>query len=431
MTTLDDLDGLIKQATTEGALGVEVLLRERVEHHASATTTRKRPRVDWRTSAELTVRVWVQGGRKGVMTGDPAEGADLVAQALASTFEAPEDPFGGPVGRLPGPAGALAIDDRRYARVDDEARVAVLDDLVDQARQDKRFTLTEGRYRDRRERRVFANSKGVRLDEHGTAFRLDARVEGAGLDLRQHTASTSFASVASLPLGTTLLRRGDELLQDGRQLEPGPVRVVLPPLAMSRLLAVLAERFGPNQIRGEGWLSTGGPGVSARLHLVDDAALPGGLRSRSFDDRGVPPVPLTVLREGQVAGRFLTPERARQLGTRPTGHCHGETVRAGNLVMREGTRSINALLTEHGGPSLQIDDLPDLSGLDLDTGALDVTVDGLVMAANETVGAMRGVRLTGNVATLLQGVVEVCNNTDRIGHIDAASIIADGLTLVG
>ena len=34
-----------------------------------------------------------------------------------------------------------------------------------------------------------------------------------------------------------------------------------------------------------------------------------------------------------------------------------------------------------------------------------------------------------NLLTLFSNVVEICNNTDRIGHVDAASMIADGLEL--
>lgn len=428
MTTLDDLDALIKLALSEGALGAEVYLREATTHRIDHDGRSRVQRVKRKTTASLTVRVWVKGGRLGVMEGLPANGADLLGQALASTFESPEDTYAGPVSRLPSPPAGLSILDRRYDKLDDEGRIAVLDDLVGQVRADKRFTLTTGRYRDTSERRALVNSKGVRLEEYGTHFALEGAVEGKELKLQQHTASRSFASVASLPLGTMLIRRGASLLQSGRTLPLGPVRVVLPPLAMSRLLNVMGERFDPVLLESGGFPNPAGAGLSPRLHVVDDGALVGGLRSRSFDDRGVPPVPLTLLREGQVGGRFLTPRQARLLGTRPTGHCTGTGLQAGNLVMREGTRSINALLTEHGGPSLKLDDL-DLSRLNLKTGKLDLRVNGIVMAANKEVGAMRDAHLVGNLSDLLTQVVEVCGDTDRIGHIDAASIIADGLHL--
>ena len=169
--------------------------------------------------------------------------------------------------------------------------------------------------------------------------------------------------------------------------------------------------------------------VSPKLHIVDDGQLPGGLHSRTFDDRGSFPVPVMLLQEGVIAGRYLTPERARSLDTRPTGHVWSKGLASNNLVMRAGTRSINAMLTERKGLSFLVDDLPNLSKVNLRTGHFRAKVNGIVMQDNKAVGAMRGVTLTGNLGTLFNNIVDLCNNTDRIGHVDAAAIIADGLEL--
>lgn len=424
MTTLDDLDVLLKQALAEGALAAEVLASR-----SHTTTLRHEPGravvPAAKTDERVTVRVWVEGGRVGAMTGALSEGGELVGQALAATFESPEDPFAGPVDRLGGPPAALSIRDRRYQHLDLDARREVVEDVVQQLRSDRRFDAGPVRYRDVHRVRQFVSSKGVRLEDEGTTFRVEAELVGEGLHLRQHSASRAFATVATLPLGTQLVQRADALLQGGRTLPSGPTRVVLPPLAMSRLLLPIGELFA-----GEGkGRFPGGGSLSHRLHVVDDGALPGGLRTQAFDDRGVTAVPLTLVKEGAPGSRFATPSSARARGTVSTGHFFDGALRPGNLVMREGTRSINALLTEHGGPSLLIDDLPDLSGIDFATGDLSLLVDGVVMDANKPVGAMRRVRLVGNLWTMLSNIVEVCNNTDRIGSVDAAAIIADGLAL--
>lgn len=427
--TLDDLEPLIKLARDEGALHVEVLREAVVGHRVVRSAGSGRSDASTFGHDQTTIRVWVEGGRVGSLAGPTSSASDLVGQALASTFESPEDPFAGPVGRLDTPSTALSIRDRRHDRIDAEAREEVVADVRQQLRADRRFTGGPVLYEDVLRHRQLVSSKGLRFDEEDTTFHLETSITGKGLELHQHTTSRSFASVASLPLGVNLLTRAEALLQAGKTLPGGPTRVVLTPLAMSRLLVALGERFTPERVATDGLIG-GGRRFSEKLHLVDDGGLAGGLRSATFDDRGVPPVPLTLLREGEVAGRFLTPERARQLGTRPTGHVWGGRLRSANLVMREGTRSWNALLTELGGPSLLVDDLFDLSGLDLATGALDLRVDGVVMDANQPVGAMRGVRLVGDLADLLSNIVHVCNNTDRIGHVDAAAIIADGLELV-
>lgn len=431
MSKMDELSALVDRAMSEGALGAEVL-RTSVQTRKVRARSTGRPTVRKSGGDEITVRVWVKGGRLGEMTGPPEEGAELVGQALASTFESPENASAGPIAKLGAPTDGLGIRDRRYDQLDDEGRIEVVQDTLRTASTDRRFEAGNIDYYDSLTWRGLSNSRGVHFHEESTTFGMTASISGQGLALEDRVASRSFASIASMPIGVQLVARGAELMQKGRTLEEGPVRVVLPPRAVARLLSEIGDHFTAAELAdGSFFLQDLGEvaSVSEKLHLVDDGGVTGGLRTRAFDDRGSLPVPLTLLREGVVAGRFLDPTRARRANTRPTGHVWGDSLRSNNLVLRGGTRSINAMLTERGGMSLQVDDLADLKKLSIKTGNIDVTVDGLVMDANKVVGAMRGVRLRGNLLDLLQNVVDVCNNTDRIGHVDAAAIIADGLTL--
>jgi predicted Zn-dependent protease len=210
--------------------------------------------------------------------------------------------------------------------------------------------------------------------------------------------------------------------------------VVLPPIAVASLIAALAERFSAEALSGDGWFlrprPDGRPAVDPRLHLQDDGAMPGGLRTRSFDDRGVAPVPLTLLREGRVDGRFVSPEAAHRLDARPTGHTRGGAQQPSNLILRSGTRSLSAALTDLGGISLQVDDLAGLpDGLDFATGQLGVRVHGVLLDGVRPIGVVRQRVLTGDLGVALNRVVEVCSDTDRIGHVDAPGLILDGLSL--
>lgn len=429
---MDELAKWVDLAMAQGARGAEVLVRRSHGWRLQLAPGAKKPSSAEVEAEELTIRVWVDAGRFGSQTGRPDQAEELLDQALASTFESPEDRFAGPVERIgPIPTG-LGVLDRRHERLELEDRVDALRDIARQAGQDERFGPEVFTYEDAKTWRGLANSRGIQFEEEASWFRLHGAIRGQGLRLEETAESRAFASIISLPLGTRLLQRGDELLRDGQVLPKGPVRVVLPPLPMARLLAVLGEHFTPEELSdGSFFLQDrdGARSVSDQLHVVDDGQLPGGLRTRAFDDRGSIPVPVMLLQEGAVAGRFLTPEKARSLETRATGHVYRDGLRANNLVMRAGTRSINALLTEIGGPSLIVDDLPDLSGLDRKTGDFEARVDAVVMEANDPVGAMRGVTLRGNLRDLFNNVLQICNNTDRIGHVDAASIIADGLEL--
>lgn len=432
MSEMVKLSSLVDLAVAQGARGAEVI---GVQGSGFTLKPGKNGTRHKETSRdELVVRVWVDAGRSGVKVGRLADGEDLVGQALASTYESAEDAHGGPVEKVGSIPTGLGVLDRRHANLELSDRIEALEDVLRQASQDERFEAVDFSYEDERTWRGVANSRGVHFEEHASEFHLTGAIQGQGLRLEEHQASRAFASIASLPLGTRLLQRANALLVDGAVLEPGPVRVVLPPRPMARLIAMLGEHFTPGELSDNSFLfqdQGATASVSTALHIVDDGLLPGGLRTRAFDDRGCFPVPVMLLREGVVAGRYLTPELARKLDTRATGHVYRSGLRSNNLVMREGTRSINAMLTERKGPSLVIDDLPNLKKLNLKTGAIEVKVDGIVMDANKPVGAMRGVTLRGNLVTLLSNVVCLCNNTDRIGHVDAASIIADGLELVG
>lgn len=431
MRTSNDLASLVDVALAQGAKGAEVVAR-RSQGWKLRLAGKGTPTSEETADEELVVRVWVEAGRTGIQRGRLDQGEELVGQALASTFESPEDSYAGPVEKLGTLPSGLSILDRRHPNLELNDRVDALQDVVHQASADRRFQPGVFEYEDSLMWRAVANSRGVEFEEQSSRFHIGGTLTGGGLTIHDFVTSRAFSSVASLPLGTRMIQRADALLADGRGLPKGPVRVVLPPLPVARILMAIGDQFLPDVLASGSFMFRDlgdSRSISPQIHVVDDGQLPGGLRSRGFDDRGSFPMPLLLLREGVVAGRFLTPERARRLKTRPTGHVWGDEVHSNNLIMRGGTRSINALLTELGGPSLMIDDLPDLSGLDLKTGDFEVTVNGVVMEANHPVGAMRGVVLRGNLVTLLSNVVEICNNTDRIAHIDAASMIADGLEL--
>jgi PmbA protein len=430
----------LEHARKLGARGVELLYEHRTGHEVTAVRGRLQT-LEVPPHEALVVRVWLDGGRSAVRAGPPADVDGLVDGALAAAALAPEDPHAGPVSRQSPVLGGLGVFDRRYDQVTDEDRAEVVLGAERSVRQvDRRLASSGFVYRDSRRTRRFTNTRGSVLEEVDSVYEATGTVSaGTNEEIRltDEIASRTFASIASFPYGTNLARRAVDLLQPVVALS-GPVRVLLPPLAVARLFAALADGFSAENLAVPGGfflrpLPDGAPIVDPRLHLQDDGTLPGGLRSASFDDRGVCPIPLTLLREGRVDGRFVGPELAHLHDVRPTGHEVGAGIGAGkrprNLLLRSGTRSMNAALADLGGRVLQIDDLPDLSGLDPATGRLRVRVHGVVSEANKPIGAVRGLWLEGDLLGVLNRVVEVCSDTDRIGHVDAPGMILDGFSV--
>jgi len=163
--------------------------------------------------------------------------------------------------------------------------------------------------------------------------------------------------------------------------------------------------------------------------MVDDGARPGALRTRLFDDRGVHPVPLTLMRDGAVDRLFLDPPTARAQSTRPTGHVTDSALAPSNLLIRPGTRTANAILTELGEQVFEVSVFPDEWHLDMKTGAFEAVVTGQLRTGSSFEGVLRNVHLVGNLAEVFSSVFDITSNTDRIGHVDAPGFIVDGFTV--
>ncbi len=431
--SLQDLESRVQQAHRAGARAAEFL-----EHTWSGNEVvlQDRRTVTSSTSqdATLSVRCWLERGQTGEATGHPDQVDKLIDRALAAAEKAPDNPFAGPVERLDPPAHGLGIDDRRYGQLTREDRHdVVVNNHAAAGKIDPRVRTGRFTYSDRRSRRVFANSRGVAMEFDSTLYEADGlvslRVGDGPIELSERVAGRAFTSTACLPFGATLARSVASLAEETTAID-GPIRVLLRPRATAALVAWLAEQVMapelPGFLRGRG-----GQVFHRRLHIVDDGSLPGGLNTRAFDDRGVPPVPLTIVREGRLDARPIDPESARQLGARPTGHCRAGRMAPTNLQLHAGMRSINAHLGEQTGPVFAISHLPDLSGIDTQTGAVDVIVHGHVWRGHDNLGARRFARLQGDLITALQGIAGVASDTDRIRHVDAPGIFIDGFSVVG
>ena len=434
-----ELEGLLERAREGGARGCEIL-RE-ASKGVSLTVHRGASRdAQEFVSGTMSVRVWLQGGRSGHAVGGLDGGGALVAEALSQASGAEPDPQAGPVDQLARAArGGLGIDDRRYGGLSMDDRMEVVGDIERSVRNvDARLTASDISWCDSRTRRTYVSSRGARFDEHSTLYEGAVTVAGVVGTERvvatEAVASRSFASLASVPYAANLARVVASVLADGPTLDSGPIRVVLAPTATARLIERLAEGFDSDDLaKGEHFLLVDGAPlpVHPHIHMLDDGQAPGGLRTHGFDDRGVVPRPITLIKEGRVDEGLLGLRASRRLGGDPTGHWFGGRTRPSNVSLRAGTRSINAHTAEIGGTFLLLEHLPDLTeALDLKTGRFDCTVSGVVLQGKHPAGVVRNRRLQGDLGEVLAKVVTLCSNTDRIRHVDAPGIILDGFSLV-
>lgn len=406
-----------------GAIAAEVLLTvtDWLEQSGSTTSPTTGRGESW------TVRAWRAGGAVGHAVA-PTVG-EAVALALAASARAAPNPHGGPVERQDVRTAGLGTCDRRYAAIEAADRVELLE-LAERAFDKTResIRLRALRYRQERTRRSWSSTRSTEVSETTTRFRLTGDVEiGPGTGFSQVLLSRHFSDVASLPFGTDLRRRAEPL---ARPIAGPPPQ--LPLLIEPRPLAELARALAPAFVAGhDGFLARlpalKGGGVRLAppvLHVTDDAGLHSGLYTVAFDDRGVTPVPLTLLREGLVGSRYHSPESARAMGSRPTGHWRDGALEPSNLVIRPGARTRNMIHAELG--DLLLLDAPPT--VDLVAGRLVGPARVVRVSGGETIG-VHEVRFDVPIPMFLDGITELAADQERHVGVDTPTAVWDRLRL--
>jgi predicted Zn-dependent protease len=403
---------LLDASRAGGARAAEVL-HQRFD---TRTFSAERSRGERKLESRWTLRLWLAGGQAGVASGPGREG--LVARALADAACSAPSAHAGPADRLAPLTGSLGVDDRRHAAIAQEDRDEMLHTAV-RALEGGGVHLHALRYDEAREQRSWISSREVERAAAATTYRLQADAELGGVRRNHRIASRHFSDVASLPFGLELRRRLERLASPAA-LPAGPLPLVLESRALAALVRDIAPLFAASAVAARNLLAgrLDRRLASTALHLTDDAGLPGGLRSLPFDDRGVPPIAVALLKEGVPGGLYHDPETARAAGLRPTGHAFDGALRPSNLIVRPGSRTRNVLigaLPDH----LVADELPPL---DLQTGRVRGPVALSVVTGGRTVGtATAGLDLP--LDTLLGAIEELAADQERVEEVDAPTAV--------
>lgn len=425
---LDILDATRKR----GARGAEILRTWSATHNAQ--WIRGKDAIDSEESITTRLIVYLENGRSQASDlGDlnPKKLEKQLDKVIQRAEKSKPSPQAAPADRFDIPDRGLGIDDPRYSQVDDETRLGVLQQNL------AYFANTNSdpqslKYRDVRTHRIFASTRGVHASNHSTSYELEiqARHRTSGIEQTLQTNSHAFSHVASIPYGSNLSKTLDEL-SGPRVTGPERVPLVLSPEAMSWIIARMAPAFSATAYEAkQSFLNNldGEPIASRRFHIVDDASLPGAMNTRAFDDRGVPPVPVAVIREGTFGGLYHSPETARRADTRPTGHVVGDKIQPGNLVVRHGNRSRTQMLSEVPVTLF----ITSLSGeLNPKTGILNAYGSAYLLEKGKPVGCTAPVLLKMPVTEILREIKEISSDQQRYGEVDCATVLTNEIEVSG
>ena len=441
------LDGMLEAARLAGAEQAEVLItaEEREVWRAEAGRGRGTPAVHRSESqrAQAELHVYLGGGKAARVTAplpSAAAAADragaLAARAVAAAQDATADPAVQPPKRYDLQTRGLSIDDPRHDRLEDEDREDILGWNWGTARaggskvRPVEFCITEGRTV-----RAYGAPRAVRAVEASTLYRVDGEIgSSARGDERRVTGqvqSRHFSDIASRPLGAELARRL-EAGERATRMPADPLPLVLEAHVMAELLPLLPPAFDAARLeRGESFLRdrVGTLGAPNWLHITDDATVPSGLRTRAFDDRGVPPIPVPLVREGVFTGIYLDPEQARRRDTRPTGHSRGDgSLWPGNLILRPGTRTRNMVFAELNRYLVAVD-LIEPPTLDPVTGRLDLKVWLVLDGADRGAGKLGAYRIQTDIFAFLGSLSQLASDETRYGPTVSCTTVTEGLPL--
>jgi len=243
--------------------------------------------------------------------------------------------------------------------------------------------------------------------------------------------SRSFADVACRPLGIQLLRFL-RALQTSAESPPSGCPIVLAPVVASELLPRLLEAFRFESVSaGRSFISNrmGEHIAGERLHIVDDASRNGGPCSRAFDERGIPPRPVQLIREGLTSELYQGVDSARAHDARPSGHERSSgDLWPGNLIVRPGNRSRNMVFPDLGTFAL-VEGLARPGTIDIETGNIRLPLHVFRASAGGAEGYVGEKTLNCNVVELLGAVTHLLSDHIREGFVDTPSWVLQGLSL--
>jgi len=388
--------------------------------------------------ATLAVRLYDGRGNLGLAEGawsGPADTGRIVDLAASHTGPAPEGDDR-PSAKVDIVERGLGIDDPRLPMLDEAARAEVIDTNLESLAGLDGVRVGRFLYTEERVQRAFASSRDIELSECSTRFSLAGAVSAAAdprLGCSDVLVSRNFAEVGSKPLGVDLGRRVLALTRRAA-LPPSPTPIVLEQRVVGALLPLLAVGFSLERMQaGDSYVANriGRRIGSGPLHVIDDAMRPGGLASRRFDARGVGTLPVTLLKEGVVAGWYQGAAAAGKSDSRPSGHeGPGGALWIGNLICRAGTRSRNMLFPDMAR-FVVVDEVLGVEPVELKSGRLRARVRCSTWERNACVGSAGEQVLDTTADQLFMGVLHLCNDQERHGVVDTPTWIVDGPWFAG
>lgn len=436
------LSDLLDKAKKAGADAADAML---LEQQGLSVTQRlgKLEAVERSESADLGLRLFIGKRQAIVSTSDLSKGSleRLIDNGLAIARSVPEDAYAGLADpdRLIVEIPALNLDDG--VEPDVQTLAAMAAEAEDAARTMPKITNSEGASAGwSRTVETIAATNGFLGRSRKSGHSLGASVVASdGGPMERDYEHVTKVRAADLPNPVEIGRKAAE--RAARRVNPRKVRsqavpVVFDPRAAGSIIRHLVSAIGgPSVARGTTFLKDKlGAEVFAReISIVEDPFRPNGLRSRAFDDEGLPPAEGRLIDQGVLTTWLLDCASARQLGLAPTGHgarglSSPPNPSPANLHLEPGPITPKNLI----GTITDGFYVTEMLGMGVNgvTGDYSRGAAGLWIDKGELAYAVSEVTIAGNLLDMFKHITAANDLEHRTG-MDAPTLRIDGLTIAG
>lgn len=307
---------------------------------------------------------------------------------------------------------------------------------------DSRVTVDTASFKAEIIERAIASSRGIEGEERKTRF------ENVGMAFARDGDDVSSFDLeyqvtpewARLNCGETGARLKEKVLGSlgAQNIASFKGSVVLSPFAAAMLiLSPISFAINADNVQNgiSPWREKMGQAVAAeKLSLQDDATLSGEVGSKMFDREGVAPRPLQVINKGELNSWLHNYYTACKAGEEPTGHAAGEdqalpSIGPSNLIIKPGEEKLDniikdldrgLLVTRYSG------------GVDPVSGDFSGVVKGGYYFENgQGKRPVKEVMIAGNIYRLLQQLIAVSSETQRIMSFKIPYVVLEGVSVTG
>ncbi|ADD68178.1 peptidase U62 modulator of DNA gyrase [Denitrovibrio acetiphilus DSM 12809] len=224
-------------------------------------------------------------------------------------------------------------------------------------------------------------------------------------------------------------------LLGAKSISTGSYNILFSASVMADFMELLLELInGESVYKGTSMLTgkLGSKCASDNFTMIDNPLLRTGLGSRIFDDEGQASGSVSIFQNGILQNYLHNSYTAKALDM--TNNARGAIGNGGNISVT----STNVLLapstaekTPDAEDYLKITEVMGMHTADPISGDFSVGVSGILYKNGTSVHPFKEAVLSGNLADLLSGTIEVFDNSRTFGNITASDTLFDKMTVSG